>query len=122
MEARLSDSNGVANVLEGDPQPDLDAILCQWPVLAAVGFEGALISGRGAVIVTVDSTSTQIDYAPGSPCLCHAKLVDEYDLRNQIVIVLRREEMESIFVLGGSPTPAESYGQTTAEAVGATVH
>ena len=118
----MSEDNAVADVREGEPQPDLDTIITRWLVLAAVGFEGAKVSGRGAVVMTVDATSTRIEYAAGSPCPCHSKLIDDYDPETQILIVLRFEESESVFVLGGLPTPAEAYGQTTAEAVGATVH
>lgn len=68
---RLSDGNGVEDVFEGAPQPDLDAVTSYWLVLASVGFEGSIISGRGVVVMTVDPTSTQIEYAAGS-CPCHS--------------------------------------------------
>jgi hypothetical protein len=63
-------------VLEGDPQSDLDEILSRWLVLATVGFQGQMMGGRGAVVMRMDATGTEIEYTAGPPCPCHSELVE----------------------------------------------
>jgi hypothetical protein len=102
--------------------PDLDAILVDWPRIAAIAWEGFLLGGRGAVIIEVEEPDAWYAYRPGSPCNCCRETLDGYDPEQEAVVVVRRGETQAIYRLGGWPAPPAAYAVTTADLFEATVN
>ena len=101
--------NALDDVPEGEGHFDLDLVLRDWSTLAAIAFNGALVSGRGVVVINVANSGTQVDYVAGPPCACHEHYTRNYDPEQQAVIVVRRAGMETVYLVGGVPSPAEAF-------------
>ncbi len=86
---------------------DMDAIFCNWQLLAAVGWKGYEALGCGAVVVTVTDDNGGITYAGGTPSASYARFVEGYDPLEQIVVVVRHENGEHAYVVNGWPSPRE---------------
>jgi hypothetical protein len=108
---------------EGACHPDFDLILALWGFIAAFAWEGSLVSGPGAVVLTVTNAGTRIVYWPGSPCSCHPIDADTYDPREEAVVMVRRgENCGAPIVLVGWPAPPDAFAVASATLMQETVH
>lgn len=100
--------------------PDLEFIMRDWPVIAAVAWQGYREQGRGTVMLDEDRC---VQYVAGSPCPRHQQLVDHYVPEEQVVVALHRgETIESVHVVAGWPAPPDAYRMTPAERLQLTAH
>lgn len=109
-------------ILETACHPDFDLILAHWPVVAAKAWQGAVVSGPGAVVLTVTEGPTEIVYRQGSPCTCHPIEPSTYDPETEAVVVIQRGAESSVpVILGGWPSPPEAFAATDASGMQETV-
>ncbi len=86
---------------------DMDAIFANWQFLAAVGWRGYEAEGCGAVVVTVAGEDAGVAYASGAAMAPYSRSVERYHPLEQIVVVVRHQTGEHIYVLNGWPSPRE---------------
>ena len=97
---------------------DLRAILFQWHRIAAVACEGAIMQGRGFVLLAITEADQTISCVRDVPCPCHEELVHTYDFKTQVVVAVQRDDHAEVYCLEGFPTPVEAYETATAEVMG----
>lgn len=117
----------------GEQQPDgipegtrddlLDALLDDWPQIAATAWDGWRTRGRGTVVIAPGSAPT-ITYRPGPPCDCHGEAVGAYDPETQAVVAVLRHGEKVVWVetLSGWPAPPDAAAALPADARDATTH
>ena len=110
------------DIRESDQHPDLDAMLADWPRIAALAHRGFVLQGRGALVVEVWPNGPRYTYHAGGSCDCCREAVGSYDPDEQVVVVVRRAESERVYVVGGWPSPADMHALASADTTGATVH
>ena len=107
---------------EGQYQPGLDFIIKHWIAIAALAWEGLMVHGPGAVILSIKDDGAHSSYRPGSPCACHPIDADSYDPREQVVLVIHREAaLTTPVVVSGWPAPPMAYADATIEILGGTL-
>ncbi|HVN88095.1 MAG TPA: hypothetical protein VMW17_24900 [Candidatus Binatia bacterium] len=88
---------------------DFDAIFSNWQFLAAVAWQGYLSDGPGVVVVSVADECADVGYMSGALPTGYGVLVEQYDPRKQIVVVVRHDGSERTYVLNGFPTPRDCF-------------
>ena len=102
------------------PDPGETAILANWPMVAAVAWEGYQEHGRGTVIVDENGA---LEFLPGSPCECHQKFADNDDPEEQAVVALHEDkDIRSVQIVAGWPAPPDAVMITPAERLRLTAH
>lgn len=104
-----------AGIPEGTRDDLLDALLDDWPQIAATAWDGFRAHGRGTVTIT-PGTAPTIAYHPGPPCDCHGDAVAAYDPESQAVVAVVRDEEEVVWMetLSGWPNPPDAASSLSA--------
>ena len=108
-------SPSVEQIPETACHPDFDLILAHWLGIAARAWQGSLISGPGAVLLTVMEGDPEILYRQGSPCPCHPIEADTYNPETEAIVVVQRGDESSVpVILVGWPSPPHAFAMADA--------
>ncbi len=117
----VANDNGWLLPADGcNADPEIEQIMADWPVIAAVAWQEYRSRGRGTVMIDEERAAA---YYPGSPCSCHQHLIDTYDPEEQVVVALHDGDvLQSIHVVAGWPAPPDASRITPGARLCLTAH